>query len=93
MRVPDTNDASAVIALQALIWVLGDPQRADRLLALTGLDVDDLRARIDDPAVLGAALGFLETYEPDLIACAIELGLKPARLIAARQALNPEVYE
>jgi len=33
------------LALRALAWTLGDPDRAGRLLALTGLDPGDLRAR------------------------------------------------
>ncbi len=94
MRVPDTNlaraDASAAIALQALAWTLSDDARAERLLALTGLDAQGLRGRLGDPLLLDAALGFLATHQPDLIACAHDLGLSPARLIAARQDLNPE---
>ena len=97
MPVPDTNkasalgpyDASIAIALQALAWILSDNARADRLLSLTGLAVDDLRARLDDPSVLSAALSFLETYDQDLIACAHDLGLRPAELVNAHSALNP----
>jgi hypothetical protein len=94
MRVPDsnatTNGDSHAIALSALAWTLGDDTRAQRLLALTGLEASDLRARLGDPAVLDAALGFLEAHQPDLILCAQALGLKPERLIAAREALNME---
>jgi hypothetical protein len=75
------------LALGALGWVLGDSQRANRLLALTGLDGDALRAGLDDPAVLGAVLDFLASHEPDLIAAADALGLAPQDLIAAREAL------
>jgi len=76
------------LALGALAWVLGDPPRADRLLALTGLAPDDLRARLDAPETLDAVLGFLEAYQPDLIDCAAHLGISPARLVAARERLS-----
>ncbi len=90
MRVPETNTDNAALALQALAWTLSDDTRAQRLLALTGLEVADLRARLDDPAVHDAALGFLESHQPDLIACAAALGVKPERLIAARHDLYME---
>jgi len=77
----------AVLALSALAWTLGEPARADRLLALTGLDPADLRARAGDSAVLDAVLGFLEAHEPDLVRCADELGVAPAALVRARAEL------
>ncbi|UYY76502.1 DUF3572 domain-containing protein [Sphingomonas sp. R1] len=77
-----------MIALQALVWVLGESGRANRLLDLTGLDPATLRARAGEPALLAATLGFLESYEPDLIACADALDLPPAALVAARQTLE-----
>jgi hypothetical protein len=87
MRSPDTNPDATSLALQALAWTLADEDRAQRLIDTTGLFPDDLRARIDEPAVLGAALGFLENHEPDLVACAEDLGVKPETLVAARRAL------
>ncbi|UYY60189.1 DUF3572 family protein [Sphingomonas sp. S2-65] len=84
---PAETNADA-LALQALVWTLGDSQRANRLLDLTGLTPEELRARIGDPALLAAAIGFLESYEPDLIACAAAIGATPAELVAARAALE-----
>ncbi|VVS96778.1 conserved hypothetical protein [Sphingomonas sp. EC-HK361] len=83
----DTNKEEA-LALQALIWTLGDASRADRLLSLTGLTPDDLRARAGDPTVLAATLGFLEAHEPDLVACADSLDTAPAALVRARATLE-----
>lgn len=87
MRIQDTNDAET-LALAALGWALAEPARAERLLALTGLTPDDLRGRIGDPTVLAAALGFLEAYEPDLVAAAEALGVPPAELVEARRMLE-----
>jgi len=75
-------------ALRALAWTLAEQARADRMLFLTGLGADDLRARAADPAVLAAVLAFLEAYEPDLIACAEALDLAPAALVQAGEALE-----
>ncbi|MDB5706135.1 MAG: hypothetical protein JWN66_3251 [Sphingomonas bacterium] len=90
MRAPETNLDAVALALQALIWTIGEPARAARLLDVTGLDPADLRARAGDPVVLAAALGFLEAYEPDLVACAASLQVKPEAIVAARRALEPE---
>ena len=76
------------LALGALGWVLADEARAARLLALTGLAPEDLRAGLGDPAVLGAVLDFLGNHEPDLIGAAQALGIAPGELLAARERLG-----
>ena len=92
MRARDTIDPGladpTALALRALVWTIGEPARAERLLALTGLTPDDLRARAESPAVLAAVLGFIEGHEPDLIACAAALAVAPAMLVAARDRLE-----
>jgi hypothetical protein len=87
MNVPETNDDEA-LALGALGWTLSDDARASRLLAITGVTPDLLRERLEDRAFLAAVLAFLEAHEPDLIACADELNVAPARLVAARVGLE-----
>jgi hypothetical protein len=84
----DGNGDATTLALMALGWILADTRRADRLLSLTGLDADALRAGIGDPTVLGAVLGFLAEHEPDLLACADAIGASPEALVAAREALT-----
>lgn len=86
MAAPETN--AAALALQALAWTLSDSLRANRLLDLTGLDPAGLRARAGEPSLLAATLGFLEAHEPDLLACAEALEVKPAVLVAARIELE-----
>lgn len=81
------HDAAA-LALGALGWVLGDDDRAQRLLALTGLTPAVLRGGLGEPAVLGAVLEFLAAHEPDLVAAADALGVRPADLMAARERLE-----
>lgn len=73
------------LALSALAWTLAEDARAQRLLAVTGLTGSDLRERLGDPELLAAALRFLEAHEPDLIACAQELGVSPSDLVGARR--------
>ncbi|TNE43045.1 MAG: DUF3572 family protein [Sphingomonadales bacterium] len=98
MRFPDKNGNGAssaatqeeapIIALRALAWIMGDEDRAHRMLALTGLDAGQLRDRAADPEIGMATLDFLGAHEPDLIACAEALDLPPERLMQAAQELG-----
>jgi len=83
----DPNEASALV-LQALVWTLQDDRRAQRLLALTGLDADTLRAHIHQLSTQRAVIDFLEGHEADLIACAEALEVPPMKLLGAREALR-----
>ncbi|WP_370306489.1 DUF3572 family protein [Sphingobium abikonense] len=87
-RKPDDAQDPAMLALLALGWILADGARADRLLALTGMDADTLRAGIGEQGVLAAVLGFLADHEPDLVACAQAIDASPAALIAAQESLT-----
>ena len=92
MAIRDTigdggGDPAETWALQALAWILSEDTRAGKFVALTGIEPGDLRARAGDPAVMEAALGFLEGHEPDLFACAAYLGVAPIELVSARHRL------
>jgi hypothetical protein len=89
MKNSETNeDTASALALAALSWAVQDETRAQRLLALSGLTPEDLRARISEPALLAAVLGFLEAHEPDLLACAEALDVSPVELVSARSILE-----
>ncbi|ATE63257.1 DUF3572 domain-containing protein [Rhizorhabdus dicambivorans] len=84
------QESSIVTGLTALAWTLADPARAQRLLDLTGLTPEALRAGAGDASVLAALLDFLAGHEPDLIACAEAIGLAPTELVRARDVLQPD---
>jgi Protein of unknown function (DUF3572) len=77
-----------LVALMALGWILQDGRRAQRLLDLTGLDARGLREGAGDSALLAAVIVFLESHEPDLIACADSLGVSPAHLVQVKEELS-----
>ena len=87
MSAATTNDPTA-LALRALAAALADQRLAERFLSLSGIDPPDLRHRAGDSDVLAALLRFLEAHEPDLVAIAAELGVKPDALVAARRELE-----
>lgn len=82
-----------LIALQALAWIMSETPRAERFLDMTGHSADSLRHAISEPANLAAVINFLENYEPDLIACALYLDIKPTDLVSARRKLDGENHE
>lgn len=88
MPAPDTNHDPATLALRALVWTLAEPQRALRLLDVTGLSAADLKHSAGKRETLSALLGFLEAHEPDLVACAEGIGVTPSALVAAHRALD-----
>ena len=80
----ETNEQDlSTTAIAALGWILAEDDRASRFLALTGLDPSDLRARIADPDLHDAVRMFLEGHQPDLVACAEAIGVKPEALLPA----------
>lgn len=78
----------AVLALQALAHVAGDESMGPRFLALTGMDVAELRANAGQPATLMALLDYLMANEHDLVATAEAIGVKPETLAQAARALG-----
>jgi hypothetical protein len=82
------KDGASTMALAALIWILEQPDRANRLLDLTGLSPDRLRAGAGDFGLQAAVIGFLGGHEPDLVACAAAIGYEPEILIRAKDVLE-----
>jgi len=81
-------EMDTALALTALGWILADESRAERLLALTGLTPDGLRAALARPATLAAVMGFLMANESDLVSCAAAIDSDPAALAAAAARLD-----
>ncbi len=82
------NEDADVLALRALAWTLADERRAERLLAVTGIDPAGLRARAGERPVLAAVMQFLLAHEADLIACADAIGVAPDALARAAGVLE-----
>lgn len=83
-----SEEESFALALQVVAWALSDQTRAERLLSLTGLDPQTLRESLTQPATLRAMLDFVLDHEPDLMACAADMGVAPGDIAAARRGLS-----
>jgi hypothetical protein len=80
------NDAET-LALKGLAWVAGDGDLLARLLAASGLEPDDLKARADDAELLAAVVDFLLSDDALLAQfCATE-DVKPLTMHQARRLL------
>jgi hypothetical protein len=89
LREPSSPKADPQeLALRALVWVLAEPDRSERFLALTGLTPDALRAGLGDPGLLTAVLDYLCANESDLVSAADSLAVPPAELASARERLT-----
>jgi hypothetical protein len=75
------------IALKAIAFVAADEDLLPRFVALTGCGMDDIRARIGDPAFLGGVLDFILADEPTLLAFTEAEQLAPETPMAARHKL------
>ena len=87
------QEQAETLALQALSFLVEDEDRLDRFLALSGLDHNDLRDRIADPAFLGGVLDHLLGHEPDLLDFAATADIDPTFVLRARATLpgvNPD---
>jgi hypothetical protein len=87
---PEAGPANepATLALLALGWLLADQNRAERLLALTGMTADDLRMGASCPRMLAEIIRYLEGCEVDLVAAADAAGTTPMQLVNARIELE-----
>jgi hypothetical protein len=82
------RDDDQILALQALSWIVMDEPRRERLLGMTGLTPDELRASLGEPATMAAILQFLAGHEADLIACADATGVPAEAYGAAARRLD-----
>lgn len=87
------SEADESVALRLIGWIVSDSVRAERMLSLTGLDPDSLRASLGNRTVLAAMMDFVINHEPDLLACAEALEIAPASLVATRDRISGDQVE
>ncbi|MBC8131165.1 MAG: DUF3572 domain-containing protein [Rhizobiaceae bacterium] len=81
-------EASVAIGVKALQFVAGDPTQIQRFLALSGLEVGQLRAAAAEPAFFAGLLDFLLGHEPTLLAFAEQADVTPEAVARARERLG-----
>ena len=90
MRKPTRNprEVAEIVAVQALSFIAGDPERLGAFLAESGIGPESLRAAATDPHFLANVLDFVMRDDATVKAFAAASQLHPTNIAAAHQALN-----
>ena len=64
---PSSEQAEALV-VTILTWLSAQPDLMNRFLALSGIDIADLRHVAGEPGFAGGLSGFLMNHEPTLLA-------------------------
>src|SRR5258708_19795708 len=81
------REVAEIVAIQALSFVAGDPERLGAFLAETGIGPETLRSAASDPHFLAGVLDFVLRDDPTVKAFAAASELDPPTIAPARDAL------
>ena len=87
------RDAAESLAVQALSFLAGEPERLARFLALTGIGPDRIRAAAASPGFLAGVLDHVASEDALVTAFAGEAGIKPEEVEKARRVLGRGEWE
>ena len=87
-----TPAEAEVIALKALGFLANDPERLGRFLALSGVELGDIRAAAQSPDFLAGLLNHLLQDESLLLTFTAEQELDPRLPALAAQALARDEF-
>lgn len=95
MKKPKRNprEVAEIVAIQALSFVAGDPERLGAFLAESGIGPETLRSAASDPRFLAHVLDFVMRDDATVKAFAEVSQLHPTNIAAAHQALNDPAWE
>jgi hypothetical protein len=85
--------AAEALAVAALGFIAGEPERLDRFLAMTGIGPDSIRAAAREPQFLLGVLDHLAADEALLLAFAAENSIAPNAVIKARDTIARRRWE
>jgi Protein of unknown function (DUF3572) len=81
------REVAEIVAIQALSFVAGDPERLGVFLAETGIGPETLRSAAADPHFLAGVLDFVLRDDATVKAFAAASELDPTTIAAAREVL------
>jgi hypothetical protein len=87
------REVAEIVAVQALSFVAGDPERLGAFLAESGIGPDTLRSAASDPRFLANVLDFVMRDDATVKAFAAASDLHPTNIAAAHQVLNDPTWE
>ena len=95
MRKPTRNprEVAEIVAVQALSFIAGEPERLGAFLAESGLGPETLRSAAADPQFLAHVRDFVMRDDATVKAFAAASQLHPTNIAAAHQALTDSGLE
>ena len=87
------REAAELLAVQALGYLVGEPERLGRFLALSGLGPEQIRVAAAQPGFLAGVLEYLNSDETLLLGFADHARVDPAQIGRAQSALSGERWE
>jgi hypothetical protein len=86
-------EAAEQLAIQALTYIAGDPERLGRFLSVTGIGPDEIRSAAAEPGFLAGVLAYLASDEKLATAFVTETACAPGDIARAHIALGGEPWE
>ena len=88
-----TRKIAETLAIQALGFMAGDPERLGAFLAVTGIGPEMIRKAAAEPAFLAGVLDYVVADEPLLIAVAEQAGVTPQDIEHAQAVLSGRPWQ
>ena len=83
-----TREIAEKLAISALSYLAGEPERLGTFLAETGIGPEMIRKAAADPAFLAGLLDYVAADEPLLLDVAEHAGIRPTDVEHAQAVLN-----
>ena len=91
--VQNPREVAEIVAVRALSFIAGDPERLGLFLAESGLGPETLRTAATEPQFLTSVLDFVLRDDATVKAFASASQLHPTNIAAARQVLGDPTWE
>ena len=91
--VQNPREVAEIVAIQALSFIAGEPERLGVFLAESGIGPETLRGAAADPRFLASVLDFVMRDDATVKAFASVSQLHPTNIAAAHQALSDPEWE
>src|SRR5258707_14116782 len=92
-RTHNPREVAEIVAVQALSFIAGDPERLGVFLAETGIGPETLRSAAADPHFLAGVLDFVLRHDATVKAFAAPSELHPATIAPAPEVLAEDPSE
>jgi hypothetical protein len=91
--IQNPREVAEIVAIQALSFIAGDPERLGSFLAESGIGPETLRTAATEPHFLSHVLDFVLRDDATVKAFASASQLHPTNIAAARQVLGDPDWE